>query len=115
VQQLGRFVTTREVTEALPTVGFAGPLDKALKTRLWQTLATLASPKKSLTPGAPDDGAMLQMVITQRPNGAGAARARVYWWATAGASFALASSEASASPREAAMRLVQTGECPEAS
>jgi hypothetical protein len=106
VQQLGRFVTTREVTEALPTVGFAGPLDKALKTRLWQTLATLASPKKSLTPGAPDDPAMLQMVITQRPNGAQAARARVYWWATAGASFARPSSEASASPREAAMRLV---------
>lgn len=107
VQQAGRFVSTREVTEALAHVGFSGPLDKALKTRLWQSLATLASPKKSLTLGAPEDAAKLQMVVTQRPHGASVSRARVYWWAPSGATFAPPASEASASPREAAMRLVQ--------
>jgi hypothetical protein len=106
-QQAGRFVTTREVTDALPEVGYTGCIDKALKTRLWQTLETLASPKKAITPGAPDDSAKLQMATTKRPNGAHAERARVYWWAPAAFVSAPPSSEASASPRESAMRLVQ--------
>jgi hypothetical protein len=105
-QQAGRFVTTREVTDALPEVGYSGCLDKALKTRLWQTLETLAAPKKALTPGAPDDPAKLQMATTQRPNGADTARAHVYWWAPAAYIGAPPSTEASASPRESAMRLV---------
>jgi hypothetical protein len=108
VQQVGRFATTREVTNALPAVGYAGRLDKALQTRLWQTLETLASPKKSLTPGAPDDPAKLKMAVTRRPNGAHAERSRVYWWAPADAPVVPPSCEASASPRESVMRLVQS-------
>ncbi|WP_434480136.1 hypothetical protein [Gemmatimonas sp.] len=102
-----RFVTTREVTAALPAVGFAGALDKALRTRLWQSLDALATPKKSSTPGAPDAPAKLQKVATQRPHGAKAKRTHVYWWAPAGANFTAPSSDASASPREAVIRLVR--------
>jgi hypothetical protein len=104
----GRFVSTREVTDALPRVGYPHVLDKQAKTHLWQALLSLSLPKKARGSGGQESPAMARMAVTMRPDGGDSQRAKVYWWCPATLDYPAPTESAAATAREAAVRLVET-------
>jgi len=102
-----RFVTTRDVTAALPFVRYHGAVDKQAKTHLWQILRAEAAPRTSRVPGAVTQPGSVHMATTTRPGAGDPKRALVYWWCPASLSFAPPKNGEAATAREAAIQLTE--------
>lgn len=75
-----RYVSTREVTDALLAGGYVATLSKDDKTRIAWTLATLARPVRQRVAPFADVPGPVTLFTTQRAGAEDPARAVVRWW-----------------------------------
>ena len=102
-----RFVTTREVTQAMYEVGQVEALTKDEQTLLWQQLrAATESRRQRVAPFGQELGPVT-MAVTHRVSAQHASRERVYWWRPTDLPFPEPDADRPATGREAATRVAE--------